>query len=96
MRGVSSQSGPSRHGSKNRMSPEYLPRYVREFEGRHNNRNLDTIDQILAMVQGAEGKRLKYAELICYPHGGEALGWTYVSVDPFYPLRYVDVEGVNP
>ena len=80
-------------GVYDRMSPEHLPRFIREFEGRHNNWNLDTIDQIRAVVQGAEGKRLKYAALIRHPHGAEALDWTYVSVDPFYLLRYVDVEG---
>ena len=78
-------------GVYDRMSPEHQRRYIREFEGRHNNRYLDTIDQMGAVVQGAEGKRLKYAALIRHPHGGEALDWTYVSVDPFYLLGYVDV-----
>ena len=39
-------------------------RYVGEFEGRHNARPLDTIEQMTAMVHGAEGKRLRYRQLI--------------------------------
>ena len=40
-------------GVFHRMSPEHLHRYVGEFEGRHNNRDADTIDQMGAMVRGA-------------------------------------------
>ena len=47
-------------GVYHQMSPEHLPRYVGEFEGRHNHRDRDTIDQMVAMVQGAEGRRLPY------------------------------------
>ena len=69
-------------GVYDRMSPEHLPRYIRGFEGRHNNRDLDTIDQIRAVVQGAEGKRLKYAALIRHPHGGEGVGQCHESNGP--------------
>ena len=65
------------------MSPEYLPRYVGEFEGRHNNRDLDTIAQMREVVRGGEGKRLKYAELIRHPHGCEAIA---TLVPDFSPL----------
>ena len=51
-------------GVYHHMSPEHLDRYVGEFEGRHNARPLDTIEQMTAMVHGAEGKRLRYADLI--------------------------------
>ena len=46
------------------MSPKHLHRYVREFEGRHNQRELDTVDQMRAMVRGLVGKRLRYRELV--------------------------------
>lgn len=46
------------------MSPKHLKRYVTEFVGRYNKRPSDTIDQMGAIVQGMEGKRLKYADLI--------------------------------
>ena len=41
------------------MSPEHLDRYVTEFAGRHNDRPLDTIDQMRVMVRGMERKRLR-------------------------------------
>ena len=43
---------------------KHLPRYVNEFEGRHNFRPMDIKDQMATMVQGADGKRLTYATLI--------------------------------
>ena len=46
------------------MSPKHLHRYVDEFAGRHNQRESDTIDQMVAMVQGMDGKRLRYKDLI--------------------------------
>ena len=51
-------------GVYHRMSPKHLPRYVAEFEGRHNARPLDTADQMAAMVRGADGKRMTYEGLI--------------------------------
>ena len=60
-------------GTYHRMSPEHLGRYVGEFEGRHNNRDRNTADQMSAMVRGAEGKRLRYADLIAHVHGREAV-----------------------
>ncbi len=60
-------------GTYHWMSPEHLGRYVGEFEGRHNNRDRNTADQMSAMVQGAEGKRLRYADLIAHGHGREAV-----------------------
>ena len=47
-------------GTFHKMSPKHLHRYVDEFEGRQNVRDDDTIDQLGAMVQGMEGKRLRY------------------------------------
>ena len=46
------------------MSEKHLHRYVIEFEGRHNSRRLDTIEQMRTIVQGCVGKRLGYAGLV--------------------------------
>ena len=35
-----------------------------EFEGCHNQRSQDTIEQMRSMVRGMSGKRLRYADLI--------------------------------
>ena len=51
-------------GVYHHFSRKHLGRYVDEFEGRHNNRPLDTADQMGIMAANAEGKRLSYAELI--------------------------------
>ena len=52
------------HGTYHKMSRKHLNRYVNEFSGRHNIRSLDTIDQMVAMVQGMDGKRLRYKDLV--------------------------------
>ncbi|MDE2745675.1 MAG: IS1595 family transposase [Chloroflexota bacterium] len=51
------------HGTYHQMSPKHLDRYVTEFAGRHNDRPLDTIDQLRGLVQGMVGKRLRYSDL---------------------------------
>ncbi|MCY4385180.1 MAG: IS1595 family transposase [Nitrospinae bacterium] len=52
------------HGTYHKMSHKHLQRYVDEFSGRHNIRNLDTIHQMEMMVNGMDGKRLKYKDLV--------------------------------
>ena len=51
-------------GTYHKMSTDRLRRYVAEFAGRRNSREMDTIDQLRAVVRGMLGKRLRYAELI--------------------------------
>ncbi len=51
------------HGTYHRMSPAHLQRYVDEFSGRHNQRPMDTADQMVEMARGFQGKRLRYRDL---------------------------------
>ncbi len=51
-------------GTFHKLSPKHLDRYVQEFSGRHNVRDLDTIAQIGSLRRGMEGKRLTYKALI--------------------------------
>ena len=46
------------------FSKKHLHRYVVEFQHRHNWRPMDTIDQMINLVVGMMGKRLKYSVLI--------------------------------
>ena len=50
-------------GVYHHFSDKHLDRYIIEFEGRHNSRPLDTIDQMEVLAQGMEGKRLRYRDL---------------------------------
>lgn len=45
------------------MSWKHLNRYVGEFTGRHNMREMDTLDQMAQVVLGMNGKRLRYTDL---------------------------------
>ena len=51
-------------GTYHHFSVKHLDRYVTEFEGRHNNRPLDTEEQMGRMAQRGVGKHLPYADLI--------------------------------
>lgn len=51
-------------GTFHKLSPKHLDRYVQEFVGRHNVREQDTIEQMAAVTDGMEGKRLTYPCLI--------------------------------
>ena len=51
------------HGTYHHMSPKHLGRYIEEFAGRHNVRELDTVDQMGWLVRGMRGKRLPYKDL---------------------------------
>ncbi len=51
-------------GVYHKMSRKHMDRYVREFAGRHNLRDHDTIDQMRSMVGGMVGRQLRYKDLI--------------------------------
>ena len=50
-------------GTYHQISSKHVDRYATEFAGRHNARPLDTIDQIHSLIQGMDGKRLRYKDL---------------------------------
>ena len=52
------------NGVHHYMSHKHLPRYVNAIAGRHNAKDLDTLDQMAAMAAGMDGKRLKYTDLV--------------------------------
>ena len=51
-------------GTFHRLSPKHLQRYITEFSGRHNQRSLDTREQMGRMARGLDRKRLRYQDLI--------------------------------
>ena len=46
------------------VSHKHLDRYVTEFAGRHNAREMDTLEQMKMLARLMVGKRLRYADLI--------------------------------
>lgn len=50
-------------GTFHKLSAKHLQRYVNEFVGRHNVRELDTLDQMRLLARGLEGKRLRKVDL---------------------------------
>ncbi len=51
-------------GIYHKMSAKHLQRYVKEFAGRHNIREMDTLAQMQHVVAAMVGKRLMYKDLI--------------------------------
>ena len=52
------------NGTFHRLSAKHLQRYVNEFAGRQNVRDLDTLDQMTDLVAGLVGRRLMYRDLV--------------------------------
>ena len=52
------------YGTFHHVSVKHLHRYVAEFAGRQNFREMNTIEQMQNVVAGLVGKRLMYTELI--------------------------------
>ena len=51
-------------GTFHKISKKHLHRYIDEFSGRHNVRELDTIDQMSRTAFSMAGKRLEYQDLV--------------------------------
>jgi transposase-like protein len=51
------------HGTYHKMSNKHLPRYLREFTGRHAARPLKTLDRLRFLWLGLEDRFLPYEEL---------------------------------
>lgn len=51
-------------GTFHKISKKHLDRYVTEFAGKHNNRTMDTINQMEGIVRGMVGKNLTYKKLV--------------------------------
>ena len=52
------------YGTFHKLSCKHLGRYVNEFAGRHNIRDLDTIKQMCALAAAMHGKQLRYKRLL--------------------------------
>ena len=51
-------------GTFHKMSPKHLERYVRQYAGKHNLREEDTLDIMRHVVAALIGKRLMYSTLV--------------------------------
>jgi transposase-like protein len=52
------------HGTFHHLSDKHLDRYVAEFAGRNNIRDMNTIDQMAFLARGIVGKRCRYRDLV--------------------------------
>ena len=51
-------------GEFHHLSDKHLDRYVREFTGRNNIRDMDTLEQMAFLARAIVGMRLRYADLV--------------------------------
>ena len=51
-------------GTFHKLSPKHLNRYITEFVGKHNVRDLDTLAQMATLAAGLAGKRLMLRDLV--------------------------------
>ena len=51
-------------GAFHHLSDKHLNRYVQEFTGRNNIRDLDTLKQMEFLARVIVGKRLRYRDLV--------------------------------
>ena len=51
-------------GTFHRLSAKHIHRYVDEFVGRHNMRELDTLDQMALLAEKMTGKGIRYKDLV--------------------------------
>ena len=52
------------HGTYHHMSVKHLDRYINEFSGRYNSRELDTVTQMGLIAKKVVGKKLSYKDLV--------------------------------
>ena len=52
------------HCTFHHVNEKHLGRYVREFAGRQNIRDLGTIAQMSVLARGMDGRRLRYRDLV--------------------------------
>ena len=72
------------------MSNKHLDRYVREFAGRHNLREANTLEQMACISKGLLGKRLQYQELTApngLPSSARLLRKGYIKKDSLGMVR---------
>ena len=50
-------------GGYHHTSSKHLPLYLREFEGKYNNRHLGTLEKMELLAKGMMGKQMTYEEL---------------------------------
>lgn len=55
---------PAHEGTFQQISPNHLSRYVEEFPGSHNIRNLGTFAQMMTLTVSLVGMRLMYRNVI--------------------------------
>ena len=55
---------PAHDGTFHKLSPKHLNRYVQEFAGKHNVRELGTLAQMRDTVARLVGRNLLYRDLI--------------------------------